>query len=192
MTAGHMPTLLIPWRTTSKPAPMAQHRRLALICKLTHNTDLPLSDRVAGLLVLFYAQPVSRIITLTIADVILDADTVLLRLGDPPSPAPEPLAGLLREPLAHRRSFRGPNADTDWLFPGRRAAQPMVSRNLSERLREHARLPPQTRRPPRHRRWRHLEPLRTRRPHPVMTQPIQEYRSVDYKSSPDSRAGWCR
>jgi hypothetical protein len=36
---------------------MAQHRRLALIRKLIDNTDLPLSDRVAGLLVLFYAQP---------------------------------------------------------------------------------------------------------------------------------------
>ncbi|MGH3756100.1 MAG: hypothetical protein ACRDRP_26155, partial [Pseudonocardiaceae bacterium] len=72
----------------------------------------------------------SRIALLTTNDVILQDGTVLLRIGDPPTPAPEPLADLLRELLAHRTSFRGPNAHTAWLFPGRRAGQPMRSQAL--------------------------------------------------------------
>jgi hypothetical protein len=43
-------------------------------------------------LVLPYAQPVSRIIWLTIDDVPHDGQTVSLRLGDPLSPVPEPFA----------------------------------------------------------------------------------------------------
>ena len=44
---------------------------------------------------LVYAQPLSRVVRLTIDDVIHDGDQILLRLGDPPSPLPAPVAGLL-------------------------------------------------------------------------------------------------
>jgi hypothetical protein len=137
MTAGLMPTITLPRRRTSNPAPMAQHHRLAMIRKLLESPGIPLRERVVGLLVLFYAQPVSRIALLTTNDVVLEDDTVLLRIGDPPTPAPEPLAGLLRELLAHRMSFRGPNAHTAWLFPGRRAGQPMRSQALGALLRQY-------------------------------------------------------
>lgn len=137
MTAGLMPAITLPRRRTSNPAPMAQHQRLAMIRKLLESPEIPLRERVVGLLVLFYAQPVSRIALLATNDVALGDDTVLLRIGDPPTPAPEPLAGLLRELLAHRMSFRGPNAHTAWLFPGRRADQPMRSQALGARLRQY-------------------------------------------------------
>jgi hypothetical protein len=137
MTAGLMPTITLPRRRTSNPAPMAQHHRLAMIRKLLESPGIPLRERVVGLLVLFYAQPVSRIALLTTNDVVLEDGTVLLRIGDPPTPAPEPLAGLLRELLAHRMSFRGPNAHTAWLFPGRRAGQPMRSQALGALLRQY-------------------------------------------------------
>lgn len=56
--------------------------------------DLPLRPRVAAIIVLLYAQPLSRVARLTIDDVIHDGDQVLLRLGDPPSPPPPaPAAG---------------------------------------------------------------------------------------------------
>lgn len=51
--------------------------------------DLPLLARVAALLVLRYAQPISRIVRLTPGDVIRDeASGVSIRLGEPPSPQP--------------------------------------------------------------------------------------------------------
>lgn len=130
MTASLMPKTTLPRRRTSNPAPMAQHHRLAMIRTLLENPEIPLRERVVGLLVLFYAQPLSRIALLTTNDVILEDGTVLLRIGDPPTPVPDPLASLLRELLAHRTSFRGPNAHTAWLFPGRRAGQPMRSQAL--------------------------------------------------------------
>jgi len=52
-------------------------------------------DRVVATLLLLYAQPMSRIVRLSIDDVIQDGDQVLVRLGDPPTAVPEPFAGLL-------------------------------------------------------------------------------------------------
>ncbi|MGH3711798.1 MAG: hypothetical protein ACRDRQ_27720 [Pseudonocardiaceae bacterium] len=46
-------------------------------------------------IVLLYAQRVSRIVRLTVDDVIRDGDQILLRLGEPPSPVPTPFAELL-------------------------------------------------------------------------------------------------
>ncbi|WP_406043222.1 hypothetical protein OG799_04065 [Micromonospora sp. NBC_00898] len=78
------------------------------------------------------AQPVSRIIRLTIDDIIRDDDQVLLRLGDPPSPVPEPVAALLLEHLDRRINMRtATNRESRWLFPGRRAGQPLQPGTLS-------------------------------------------------------------
>lgn len=69
-----------------------------------------------------YAQPVSRIVRLTIDDVIQDHDQVLIRLGDSPSPVPQPFAALLLDYAAHRANMHtATNPGSTWLFPGRRA-----------------------------------------------------------------------
>ncbi|MGW0776063.1 hypothetical protein ACWD01_20955 [Streptomyces sp. NPDC002835] len=71
---------------TSTPAP----RRSTPACP-------PTSAPCAGIwiIVLLYPQPVSRIVRLSVDDVIRDGDTVLLRLGEPASPVPAPVAALL-------------------------------------------------------------------------------------------------
>ncbi|HBH58847.1 MAG TPA: hypothetical protein DDY41_12065, partial [Arthrobacter bacterium] len=102
MKTGRMPALTIPVRSTRNPAPMGQHHRLAALRRLFTDETLPLRSRVAGSLILLYAQPVSRIVRLTIDDVLHDGDHTLLRLGEPPTPVPEPLAGLLRAYLTDR------------------------------------------------------------------------------------------
>ncbi|MGW4095022.1 hypothetical protein [Nocardia sp. NPDC004750] len=93
----------------------------------------PLGSRVAGAIVLLYAQPVSRIVRLTIGDV-LDIDgQVLLNLGEPPSPVPGPVAELLLTWTDQRTNMKtATNHDSRWLFPGRRAGQPMHPRTLSD------------------------------------------------------------
>lgn len=89
------------------------------------------------MILLLYAQPVSRITRLTIDDVIRDGDQVLLRLGDPPTPVPEPVAGLLLEYLGQRTNMRtATNRDSRWLFPGRRAGQPLQPRTMSPLIHE--------------------------------------------------------
>jgi hypothetical protein len=84
---------------------------------------------------LLYAQPISRILRLTTDDVIRDGDDVLLRLRTPPSPVREPFAGLLLEHLASRENtMTATNPNCTWLFPGRRAAQPLHPTTLGRQL----------------------------------------------------------
>jgi hypothetical protein len=93
--------------------------------------------RVAGVIVLLYAQPVSRIVRLSVDDVIRDGDTVLLRLGEPASPIPAPVAVLLLEHIANRDNMNtATNPASRGLFPGRRAGQPARSDHLSALLNE--------------------------------------------------------
>jgi hypothetical protein len=54
-------------------------------------------------IVLLYAQPLTRVVRLTIDDVIRDSDQVLLQLGEPPSPVPEPVADILLAWIDNRK-----------------------------------------------------------------------------------------
>lgn len=57
---------------TRNPAPLSQRQRLDLLRRLLTVEDLPLLDRVAAILMLLYAQPLTRVLRLTLDDV-LDA-----------------------------------------------------------------------------------------------------------------------
>jgi integrase len=101
-----MPRLSLPPAViTQDPEPLHQHRRLAMLRRVLNDDSLPMRARVAAALVLLYAQPVSRIVRLTIDDVTDDETTVTVQLGDPPSPLPEPVADLMR-------AYRAPSAAT--------------------------------------------------------------------------------
>ncbi|MGW2651635.1 hypothetical protein ACWC2T_43890 [Streptomyces sp. NPDC001393] len=79
----------------------------------------------------------SRIVRLTLDDVIRDGDTVLLRLGEPPSLVPAPAADLLLEHISNRGNMNtATNRASRWLFPGRRAGQPSRPDHLSALLNE--------------------------------------------------------
>lgn len=93
--------------------------------------------RVAGVIVLLYPQPVSRIVRLSVNDVVRDGDMVLLRLGDSASPGPAPVAALLLEHIATRDNmYTATKPASRWLFPGRRAGQPSRPDHLSALLNE--------------------------------------------------------
>lgn len=137
MRSNHMPTVTIPHRSTSNPAPLAQHQRLTLLRQAVNRDDIPLQDRVTAALVLLYAQPLTRIARLTIDDVLREDGEVQIRLGDPPSPVPEPFAGMLLDYLGQRpNTMTATNPGARWLFPGRPAGQPMTSDTLEIRLRD--------------------------------------------------------
>ncbi|WP_239153511.1 hypothetical protein [Virgisporangium aliadipatigenens] len=184
----HSPRFELPAAQGTGGTPLPEHDRTVLLGQLLIDTRAPLRTRVAAVILLLYAQPVSRITRLTIDDIIRDDDQVLLRLGDPPTPVPEPVAALLLEYLGQRTNMRtATNRDSRWLFPGRRAGQPLQPRTLSPLIHElgvpdhrrphrrdptarprharpdrrrRARLPPGHRRPPRSQRWHHLVQLR--------------------------------
>lgn len=127
----------LPPATVRQAAPLPQTERVHLLGRLLTDDGLPLRTRVTAAIVLLYAQPLSRIVCLTIDDVIRDKDEVLLRLGDPPSPVPAPLAQLLLEWSETRGNMNtATNRDSRWLFPGRRAGQPMHPGTLSAIIRD--------------------------------------------------------
>ena len=135
---GHMKPVSVPALSGSRRPPESTDdpARWRTVRRLLHDDAIDIADRVAGILVLVYAQPVSRITRLTPKDVIVTENTVSLMLGSEPVEIPEPLEGLLRQLPQRRRG--GPSAylsdPNQWLFPGNRAGHPISRSHLSKRL----------------------------------------------------------
>lgn len=132
----HAPQLHFPAPVPSSPTPISQKQRIALIRRIHAGTDMDLTERVIALLILLYAQPLSRIVRLTIDDVIHDGDQVFIRLGDPPVPIPGPFAEVLTYYVANRSNLTtATNPTSRLLFPGRRAGQSLHPTSIATRLR---------------------------------------------------------
>ena len=138
MRAGRLPRLTLPPLPVRRAAPITQHRRLELLGQLLTDQDRPLRSRVAACLMLLFAQPATRVVRLTIDDVTRAADgQVLIRFGQPPTPVPEPLATLLLQATAQRDNLdTATNPGARWLFPGRRAGQPLHASHLRQLVRD--------------------------------------------------------
>jgi hypothetical protein len=136
---------------------------------------------------LLYAQPVTRIVRLTLDDLAHQDGELFLRLGDPPTPVPEPFATLLLQLADNRPHLNtATNTGARWLLSGGRAGQPANPSTVREHLRlagfststarpaalrqlvlqvpapssPNPRLPPPHHHTHRRRCRRHLEPLR--------------------------------
>jgi integrase len=135
----HRRTLLqLPPDRQSAPRAITEAARLDLLSRFLDDDDVPLVDRVAGCLVLLYALPASRINRLRRTDFQPMDGKLALRLGDDLVPVPAPL-GVLVERLVEGRDHltSAGHPDSDWLFPGRCAGQPIESEQLVERLNRH-------------------------------------------------------
>ncbi len=105
---------------------------------LLHDDTLKPEDRVAGLLVLLYAQWPATISHLTVDHIDTSNGRVRIRLGHEPVVLPEPLAGLARHVVAtrHGHATIGDQAASPWLFPGGQPARPISAFRMAERLRQ--------------------------------------------------------
>ncbi|MGP3965760.1 hypothetical protein ACTWPT_58440 [Nonomuraea sp. 3N208] len=116
---------------------MTEDERLAALRRLLIDVEIPQRLGVAGIIVLLYAQPLTRIVRLTVDDLVHEGEAVFLRLGEPPSPVPAPVASLRLDYVAARDNMNtATNRASRWLFPGRRAHQPCRPDHLSELLNE--------------------------------------------------------
>ena len=104
---------------------------------LLHDDTIDPDDRLAGLLVLLYAQQPATISRLSLAHVDIRHDQPRLRLGDEPVVLPEPLAALIREQVACRKGHAvlGDQGSSPWLFPGGQPGRPISAYQLGQRLR---------------------------------------------------------
>lgn len=123
----------LPLAVPRHAAPLSNSERISHLGRVLTDPALPLQVRVAATIVLLYAQPLSRVVRLKVDDVIRDGAQVLLRLGEPPSPVPAPASDLLLEWIGNRGNMNtAANRDSPWLFPGRKAGQPMNPNALAE------------------------------------------------------------
>lgn len=133
---GLIPQLAIP--SKAKPPAyrtLSHDQRDRLITSLLADETLDLRDRVAGLLVLLYGQPIARIARLRTTDVVHHDNEILLQLATEPVLIVEPLAALLRS-LAENprgRAVTGATASR-WLFPGKLVGEPLRPERLQRRL----------------------------------------------------------
>ena len=115
--------------------------------RFLHDDALKPEDRVAGLLVLLYAQRASTLSRLTLDHVQTGDQHVRIRLGREPILLPEPLAALVLVLVATRRGHAalGDTGTSPWLFPGGRPGLPISAGRLAERLRQLGLRPSQAR-----------------------------------------------
>jgi hypothetical protein len=126
-------------RGTATAAPLTNSERISSLGRVLTDPGLPLQVRVAATIVLLYAQPLSRVVRLTLDDVIRDG-TQVLRLGEPPSPVPAPASDLLLEWIGNRGNMNtATNRDSPLAVPrpqGRAAREPQRPRRVGERYRD--------------------------------------------------------
>ncbi|WP_084270554.1 hypothetical protein [Mycobacterium avium] len=106
--------------------------------RLLHDDTVETTDRVAGLLVLLYAQTASAIAGLTIDDIQFTDQQVRLRLGREPILIPTPLDQLVRDLVQTRAGHAvvGGRHASPWLFPGGQPAHHLSAFRMAERLRQ--------------------------------------------------------
>lgn len=133
---------LLPGLRIPKPPPHQpryftdEEDRWALARRLLGDETISASDRVAGLLVLLYAQPAARIVRLTVDHITSRAAIPQLRLGRSTITLIEPLADLAcRLPERHPGGMAAHLADdSPWLFPGRQPDRALHPTSLRNRL----------------------------------------------------------
>jgi hypothetical protein len=138
---GLVPALQTPQhQALAHTRPLDGEQRLGIVGTLLGDESVDLRDRVAGCLVLIFAQPVTRIAMLTIDAVHDDVEPVRISLGREPLELPEPLGTLTARLKQQRPGLATTATGTQsgpWLFQGLRLDLPMHPEYLRHRLRRH-------------------------------------------------------
>lgn len=116
--------------------PLDEQHRWTVARLLLHDTSLKREDRLAGLLILLYAQNLAAICRLTIDDIDITSDPVSLRLGRAPIQLPEPVSEIARSVVANRKGHAtiGVLTPSPWLLPGGQPGRPISTGQLAARL----------------------------------------------------------
>jgi hypothetical protein len=134
--AGVTGELHVAWNTSGHgPAPLDDEQRFAALRRLLDGRDIDPRDRFAGLLLLLYAQPLTRTAALETTDIATTPDgQITIRLARGAVPLPEPLGSLahaLRDQRLASTGFDG------WLLPGRKPGSHITAERLRERLKRY-------------------------------------------------------
>jgi integrase len=138
LDTGHLSGLALPDPVLAAgPRSHVDHdEHWALVRRMLHDENsASIEDRAAACLVLLYAQPVSKIVSLTTDDLDITDVGTYLRLGPEPLLLPSPLDELVRSmPIAKPFGAASTLADQRWLFPGKWAGQHQHPTSMMGRL----------------------------------------------------------
>ncbi|MFE3443514.1 hypothetical protein ACFXNW_10820 [Nocardia sp. NPDC059180] len=112
---------------------LSDDRRWQHVETLLHDSTIRSYTRIAGLFMLLFAQPLSRICRMRPDQVSLLSDTVTVTFDTVAVEMPEPLDQLLRQHL----TANGPASHANrgiWLFPGRLPGKHLVTENIRSEL----------------------------------------------------------
>ena len=103
---------------------LTQQQRLAWLRELLTGDSETLAYRVAGILLLLFAQPLTKIAALPTSAITITDNDVRISLGKEPIPVPQPFADMLVNHTGSRPNLRaaGGMATSPWLFPSVRPA----------------------------------------------------------------------
>lgn len=123
-------------RWTGPTQSLDEQHRWDTARRLLHATSLKPEDRLAGLLVLLYAQNPASICRMVVADIDTTSDSVNLHLGRTPIQLPEPVAEIARSVVANRKGHAtiGALALSPWLLPGGQPGRSISTAQLTQRL----------------------------------------------------------
>ena len=115
---------------------LTQQQRLAWLQELLTGDSETLPYRVAGTLLLLFAQPLTRIAALRTSAIATIGNDVQISLGQEPIPVPQPFADMLIHHTGSRPNLRaaGGIATSPWLFPSVRPGRHVAPQVLRERL----------------------------------------------------------
>ncbi|MEV5710650.1 hypothetical protein [Actinoallomurus sp. NPDC052274] len=123
------------FRTARRTPLLSQEQRLDWLRILVEQPVDTLSYRVAGMLLLLYAQPLVRIVRLEAEAATESAEGLFIKLGEGLAPVPEPFAAMLRAHLSNRPNLRTASGGrSPWLSPSTRPGRHLDAQSLMERL----------------------------------------------------------
>jgi hypothetical protein len=130
--------VLVAHRQAKTTRVLTQEQRLAWLKELLTGEAESLPYRVAGTLLLLYAQPLTRIVALKTTAIVPSPPEMRISLGVEPVPVPSPLAGMLSHHLRNRPNLRtgGGMVANPWLFPGYRPGTHLDPQSIMLRLRK--------------------------------------------------------
>jgi hypothetical protein len=116
--------------------PLDDDHRWAIARQLLHDHTIDTEDRLAGLLLLLYAQGPSTISQLTTDQITITDDGVRISFGHTPIRLPHPIGELARTVIATRKGHAtiGASTPSRWLLPGGQPGRPISTERLKHRL----------------------------------------------------------
>lgn len=112
---------------------VSDDQRWAWVRFLLNAGELGFASRVGGLLMLLYGITATRVVSIHLADLDIEGQTVRIGLGSDPIELPEALASLVRQLLDS--TPRVSNRENSWLFVGRRPGRHLTTAAMTEPLR---------------------------------------------------------